>query len=202
VILLTTKSLDMIAANPNTGMLFTPNRRKCNPEPYALAGIPFAADNDCYNGGLDAPAWVKMLADLMGYDPLFVVCPDVVGSHALTLQEWDWWSGTIHACGFRAAFVLQDGILSWAEVPADADAVFVGGTDAFKFSQTSRCIVAKAKAHGRYVHIGRVNSLRRIADANAMGADSFDGSSVSKWWDVYAKRFATAASQPPQGMLA
>ena len=35
--------------------------------------------------------------------------------------------------------------------------------------------MAEAKAHGKWVHMGRVNSLKRLQYAAAIGCDSADG---------------------------
>jgi hypothetical protein len=199
VILLATKAFPQISAMPNTGMLFQP-RCISDPTPYEDAGIPFAADNDAFQGWDDEAAgrWLKMLGTLVGHSPLFVTCPDVVGDHDATVELWEWWSGTIQACGLPAAFVLQDGCIDISQVPDTADALFIGGTDRYKLSPEAAAIVGQFDG---WKHCGRVNTLRRIEYASSIGCDSFDGTAVSKWWDVYAQRFAAAAALPPQGVL-
>jgi hypothetical protein len=95
-------------AHPNLGRLLQP-RHTSSAEATARAGLPWAADNDCFQG-LHEQRFLKMLdriADLPGC--LFVSCPDVVGDHAQTLELWHEWSPHDRAAGQPAAFVLQDG---------------------------------------------------------------------------------------------
>jgi len=51
-----------------------------------------------------------------------------------------------------------------------------GGTTAFKMGSVARSIIAKAKRRDKWVHMGRVNSRRRIQYASDVGCDSVDGS--------------------------
>lgn len=81
----------------------------------------------------------------------------------------------IRALGFPVALVLQDGQqdvpIPWDEI----DAVFVGGTDQFKLGRVAARLCQEAKARGKWVHVGRVNSLKRLRYSVSIGADSVDG---------------------------
>lgn len=89
------------------------------------------------------------------------------------------WISTYHALGYPAAFVLQNGVTG-RDVPWDSvEAIFIGGDTAFKFSDTVREIVTEAKRRGKWVHMGRVNSARRIQYAQSIGCNSFDGTGCS-----------------------
>jgi hypothetical protein len=80
----------------------------------------------------------------------------------------------IRELGHRAAFVAQDG---WQEATTpwdEFDALFVGGSTAFKF-RGGRDAVFAAKRRGKWAHMGRVNSLERLRAAAAIGCDSADG---------------------------
>lgn len=87
------------------------------------------------------------------------------------------------------AFVGQDGIED-LEVPWDQFAAwFVGGSARWKLSSSSADLIAEAKRLGKWVHVGRVNSLRRLQACYDMGADSVDGSSMSMYGDKYIHQF-------------
>src|SRR5690606_33191137 len=74
--------------------------------------------------------------------------------------------------GFKAAYVIQDGCQT---IPASAGAVFVGGSTGWKLGPEARRLVAEGKRRRLWVHMGRVNSLRRLRYAADIGCDSVDG---------------------------
>jgi len=57
----------------------------------------------------------------------------------------------------------------------DFDALFIGGTTAWKLSEAVYQLCQEAKRRGKWVHMGRVNSLRRMRLAESFGCDSADG---------------------------
>lgn len=166
----------------NLGRLIQP-RHTSSIAATAAAGIPWAADNDCFQG-LDEPAFLRMLARIAGLPGCrFVAVPDVVGDAAATLRQFDRWHGRVTAeSGQPLALVAQDG-LTVAATPWEAiDAVFIGGTDAFKLGPDAVTIAQAAAERGKWVHWGRVNSGKRLAYcAGTEAADSCDGSSWARW---------------------
>lgn len=146
----------------------------------------WAMDNGAFSG-FDAGAFVRMLEAYQGYQGyqcLFVTAPDVVADAAATLAFWPFWSQLIRGCGYRPAFVAQDG-LDPARVPwTEMGALFIGGTTGYKESTEVRSLMAYAKARGMWTHWGRVNSQRRYELAAYAGCDSIDGSGFSKWPDA------------------
>jgi len=50
----------------------------------------------------------------------------------------------------------------------------------WKLSEVTRSLVADAKLHGKWVHMGRVNSRKRIRYAAEIGCDSVDGTYLIK----------------------
>lgn len=100
--------------------------------------------------------------------PMWVLVPDVVADRDGTLRNFDRYSGKIRAMGFRIAFAVQDG-MTLGDVP-DVDAVFVGGTTEWKWR------TAAMWCQQYPTHIGRVNSLRLLCEAERIGAKSTDGS--------------------------
>lgn len=153
------------------------------------AGQVWAADNSCF-GGLDAPKWLTMLAKLTASarKPLWVTCPDVVGDAGATWERYSVWAPVLRSLGLPVALVLQDGLerLKWsARLPSVWDeiaAVFVGGSTAFKLSECAQDLCRQAKDRGKLVHVGRVNTERRIRYLARWGTvDTIDGSGFSKW---------------------
>jgi hypothetical protein len=135
---------------------------------------------------------------------LFAVAPDVVGDAAATTARSLPWLPRIRALGFPAAYVAQNG-LEDLDVPWHAfDVLFLGGSleclpcgfvwpsdqrperrqrcphchhrmREWKLGAAARQLVAEAKARGKRVHMGRVNSEDRYRYAMAIGCDSADG---------------------------
>lgn len=155
-------------------------------EETAGSGMPWAADNDAYNGGFDPEAWNTMLDRLKGLPGcLFVACPDVVGDWQSTAWLWASHSSGIIRRGLPAALVAQDGLTAdfvpWWQI----DALFIGGTTEWKMGEEAAELVDEAKARGKWVHMGRVNGFRRLQYAASIGCDSVDGSSWARWRDTW-----------------
>jgi hypothetical protein len=148
-----------------------------------LLGKPWAGDNGCFKA-FDPYAFERMLQYFRPYQDqcLFITAPDRVGDAATTLQWFPLWSLILRQhYGYKVALVAQDG-LTVPTVPwATLDALFIGGTTAFKESREAATLGAYAKARGKWLHMGRVNTKRRLKLALAMGCDSLDGSGFSKW---------------------
>jgi hypothetical protein len=135
----------------------------------------WAADNGCYAKGpaFDGEAWFKWLDRLPRERCLFAVAPDVVQDPEATLARSRPWIPRIRALGFPVAYAAQDGITEapWDEI----DVLFIGGSTKWKLSPAATAITARAHAHQKTVHMGRVNSLKRIQAAALMGCQSADG---------------------------
>jgi hypothetical protein len=141
----------------------------------------WAADNGCYaaGAGFDLGRYVRWLTAITPARCLFAVAPDVVGDSVATLARSLPVLPVIRALGFPVAYVAQDGIVA-EDVPWDLfDALFLGGTTAFKLGSTARQLGAAAKARGKWLHMGRVNSRRRLLIAQSFGCDSADGTGLA-----------------------
>lgn len=142
------------------------------------AGVIWCADNGCFGKGYPGDEqWIDWLqrnaADANSC--LFATAPDIVGDAAATLHRSAPWLPRIRALGFPAALVAQDG-LELLGIPWDTfDVLFIGGSTEWKLGPHARAITAQAKAQGKHVHMGRVNSLRRYLYAEAIGCDTVDG---------------------------
>lgn len=145
----------------------------------ARLGMPWALDNGCFKA-YDPRGITRMLRrfqDVPGCK--FAVVPDVVSDHDSTILLFCAWIGTYQALGYPPAFVLQNGVTLKAVPWGSIAAVFIGGDTPFKFSDLVRVLVGEAKHRGIWVHMGRVNSARRIQYAKSIGCDSIDGTGFS-----------------------
>ncbi len=143
-----------------------------------VAGATWCADNGCFGEGYPGDeAWYAWLQANSGRSStcLFAVAPDVVGDAWATQLRSMPWLDKIRALGYPAAYVAQDGARA-NRLPWDHfDALFVGGSTDWKLGTVARALVFEAKRRGKHVHMGRVNSERRLRYADAIGCDSVDG---------------------------
>lgn len=142
-----------------------------------VQGSTWCADNACFSDSFNSTKWWTWLErHVERIDTCrFAVAPDTVGDAVATLKRAQPWLSRIRALGYPVAFVAQDGIEA-TEVPwDDFDALFIGGTTEFKLGHVARGYAGQAKRRGKWVHMGRVNSLRRYRYAEAIGCDSVDG---------------------------
>lgn len=186
------------------GRLIVPAARN-NPQ-NVRDGRPWAGDNGALSG-FNAEAFIRMLDDHRGLPGcLFIAAPDVVKKHAdgsivgnakATLAQFPRWARIIRAFGFPAALVLQDGIQP-SDVPWDiTDAVFVGGSTAFKYSREVCEIVGIANALGKHAHMGRVVGPGRFWHAKQIGIQSYDTSGFSRFFDEMVRRRIRHERRPP-----
>lgn len=159
------------------------------------------ADNGCFSGRWTHDHWFRWLLDLPR-SVRFVVAPDVFvpgeSCHDQTLERWQHYGPLIERHGFTPAFVCQVGATP-DNVP-DAPVLFLGGTTEWKLGHHASAITAQAKAEGRWVHMGRVNSKRRFDAARSMGCDSVDGTFLVFGPDVNLPRLLSwldAANEAP-----
>jgi hypothetical protein len=143
------------------------------------AGAAWCADNGCFGKGYPGDeAWIAWLA---GFTPeerarcVFAVAPDVVGDAAATMDRSAPWPPRIRALGYPAAYVAQNGLEDLAVPWDDFDVLFIGGDTAWKLGPHARRLAAEAKRRGKGVHMGRVNSERRLRYAQAICCDTADG---------------------------
>ena len=108
---------------------------------------------------------------------LFVVAPDVVGQAQATLEKYQYWGPKLRRDGWPVAFVAQDGQEN-LPFPASFDALFIGGSTAWKMSEAALMCIKRAQMLGKWVHVGRVNSQLRIAHFQLASVNSVDGTSL------------------------
>lgn len=166
------------------GWLLTPRRTMFRS--MMTPGARFAVDNECYSLGdkFDPKRYQRFLETIVrrpnAGSCLFATAPDVVANAAATLALFPAWRDIIHGLGLPVALVAQDG-LETEHVPwDDLDALFIGGSTAWKLGEAARQIIAEAQVRHKWVHVGRVNGRTRLAYCYKLDIDSVDGTSWAK----------------------
>lgn len=164
-------------ANQRLGFLLTPSMGNL---PADLLHRPWAADTGCFTLGerFEMGAYITWLTVRMKpyqFSCLFVTAPDVVGNAKKTWEKSAPWLDALRHLGWKVALVAQNGIehttIEWDRF----DALFIGGSTRWKVSPVVEWLVKEAKSRGKYVHMGRVNSWKRLWLAHQWGCDSVDG---------------------------
>jgi hypothetical protein len=151
---------------------------------YPLVGI----DNGCFTAAgrrrFTPDGYLALIEDCAkrwGDYCTFATAPDVVGDWQATLRASLPFLPRIRQAAAAAdvygiaAIVLQDGAtvetVPWGEI----DAVFVGGSTEWKVGTDAAAICREARRRGLHVHMGRVNSLKRLNTAYDFCCDTADG---------------------------
>ena len=165
------------------GLMLTPfSQRNSKNSPHQWT---WAADNGCFAEKWDEKVWLTWLkSHASPCEALFATVPDVVADHDKTVDRWGKYHTTVSSLGYKPAFVLQDGAaldtIPWETMGC----LFIGGSTDFKLSDTARMFCAEAKARSIWVHMGRVNSFKRMVLAKQWGVDSVDGTYLAFGPDV------------------
>lgn len=143
----------------------------------------WAADNGCFSQGASFNlasylAWLTKLKPVIA-NCLFATAPDVVADAEATWKRSESALPLLRQLGYKAALVAQDGIETMPIVWDAFDCLFIGGTTEWKLSETAYKLTAEAKKRGKWAHMGRVNSRKRLIMAAAGGYDSADGTSIA-----------------------
>ena len=141
-------------------------------------GAWWALDNDVYNGKFDFQKWHDILIRLLPYKEkcLFIAVPDVLYDAKETLRQFTEYTPLLDELGYRKALVTQNGMTVDVVPWNDLDAIFVGGDNKHKLGTESSELIAEARTRGKWVHIGRVNSPKRMLQF--WNADSWDGTTL------------------------
>jgi len=171
-------------SHPSFGWLKTPANGN-SIATIVAAGVPWACDNDCYIR-LKRAAYIRMLRAVAGQPGLlWVAAPDVVADADATIVRFRLWHPTLDYYGLPIAFVAQDG-QELRPVPWDAiRCLFIGGSTAWKEGPHAAQLIREAHIRGKWVHVGRVNTLRRYWWLSSLPIDSIDGTCFSKWPDKF-----------------
>ncbi len=197
------------------GQLFTP-RMLGDLDITEACRIQWAADNDCF-AGFDEGRYLNMLQALT-YRPgcLFITCPDVVADARATLRRFDQWRPALQYVWATVneddidpdqpvhqpiAFVAQDGQERLPVPWEHFQALFVGGSTQWKLGPHAAALIREANHRGKWVHVGRVNTLQRIRWFKALGVDSIDGSGFARFTRARLPMGTAALRAPTQGTL-
>lgn len=134
-------------------------------------------DNGAFTNKFKLKKWIKVLNELKPYTSSCkgIVIPDVLYDAKKTLDAFYKFVGHVDS-KYPIAFVAQNGIEN-IKIPWDEfDALFIGGDNKFKMSSID--LIFDAKSRGKWVHVGRVNSQKRIEFF--WMADSCDGTHFIK----------------------
>ena len=143
------------------------------------AGVPICLDNQAYTDSFEEDEWLKALDKLRKYKDqcLFVVIPDEFGNCEETIKKFHHYKDM--ASDFPKAFVAQDRIMDYKnDIPwSEFDCIFIGGNDSHRLGRGGGWAVKEGKRRDKWVHVGRVNSARRVI--RFWQADSWDGTHLN-----------------------
>lgn len=169
-----------------------------SPQTYRRAQQPeqhFAIDNGAF-GKFDAALFLRLVERERPRRDLcrFVAVPDVVGDARRTLEVFSVWRRKPELAGWPLALVVQNGQenlpIPWAHI----DAIFLGGDDKFKLGAAAMGCLKAAKALGKWVHAGRVNTPGRYELFKDAGADSIDGTGLARYSHMRAAIYENATN--------
>jgi len=176
----TKRNLSAMRAN-GWGLLLTPDR------PEFLSGFAaIAIDNGAWGAHQRGEEWTSdkfcTLVNKHGSYAHWVVAPDIVcgGLESLT-RSVRWLPWLFDRCR-RVLIAVQDGMTDTDVLPLVNDnvGIFVGGSTEWKLESLPMWGMV-AKSSGCYLHVGRVNSARRIRLCAMSGANSVDGTSGTRF---------------------
>lgn len=174
----TSENLTVAAAElgADVGQLLTPLTRFSLQNPQ----LPWAIDNGAFSR-FEESAFLSLLKREEHHKAncLFVTAPDVVGSALRTLEVFEHWKGPL--ASWPIALAIQDGQQDHRIPWDDIAAVFIGGSTGFKLSDHAAHVIKAAKILGKWAHVGRVNDPGRWEHFENLGADSIDGTGISRY---------------------
>jgi len=149
-------------------------------------GFPYAVDNGAWTAHTQGVPWdegrfLGLLA-VMGDGADFIAVPDIVEGGLNSLRLSESWLPRLPGDALKLVPV-QDGMEPDDVAPLLADpmvGLFVGGSTEWKVTRLGD-FARLCMDLSRWCHVGRVNSLKRIWLCATSGADSFDGSSASRY---------------------
>ena len=177
------------------GLLVTPHMAGGGPKRIPLFPC-WAADNGCFSDRWTEMPWLDWLATLPTDGCLFAVAPDVYPDAQASLDRGLQYADLIRSMGFPVAIVAQDGAENIRYPWDEFDCLFIGGAktanpkDEWKISPQAEQVCRAARNAGKWVHMGRVNSLRRMERARSMGVQSCDGTFIKHGPEINLKRMA------------
>ena len=169
--------------------------------------MPVALDNGAFGAWSksqpwDERAWWNLLSEATRVClPLWAIVPDVVMDKDATIESWHKWEPVLRDefQNLPLAMAVQDGMTP-ADVPAGAQWIFVGGGDPWKM----RSVPMWCEAFPGRVHVGRVNTAKRLWECDRAGVVSCDGTGWLRGGEERMEdlakylEFSTGTKRPPQ----
>lgn len=148
--------------------------------------MPTALDNGAYGAYINKKdwnedAWWKLLnVACKSTNILWAVVPDVVANREATIMRWHKYAPLLMSKypNLPLAFAVQDGMTP-ADVPVGVHTVFVGGSFDWKWAN-----IEMWTSNFPRVHIAKVNSAKRLWQADQAGAVSCDGTGWFQYGDA------------------
>ncbi|WP_236078652.1 hypothetical protein [Paraburkholderia domus] len=163
-------------------------------------GMRYAIDNGAwtaYQRGepFDESAFLAVIEKL-GEGADWIVLPDIVQGGLASLEYSLRWKERLRGMPSQLLIAVQDGMQldDVARFLSPVVGIFIGGSTAWK-EATAEAWGLLARRRNCHLHVGRVNSARRIRICAAAGADSFDGSGPSRYSNALP-RLDRATRQP------
>lgn len=149
-------------------------------------GMRYAVDNGAWTAfqqgsAFDENAFLRAI-DKVGERADWIVIPDIVAGGLRSLEYSLSWLDDLKRLPTQLLLAVQDGMTpdDVREYLSPAVGIFVGGSTEWK-ERTANQWGHLARRRNCYLHVGRVNSQRRIAICAGAGANSFDGTSATRF---------------------
>ena len=161
------------------------------PDQLDRRGLPplaWALDNGAWGAFARREAWsadaFRRALERWGEGADWIVLPDIVAGGRASLDLSLSWIDEVTALGRPMLLAVQDG-MSATDVRAQLGArvgLFVGGSTEWKWRTVAEW-AQLGREVGCHVHVGRVNSARRVGLCADLGVTSTDGTSATMYAD-------------------
>ena len=149
-------------------------------------GMRYAIDNGAWTAfqqqqPFDEPAFLVAI-ERLGEGADWIVLPDIVEGGLASLDYSLKWKERLRGMPSQLLIAVQDEmqLVDVASFLSPTVGIFVGGSTQWK-EATAEAWGSLARRRNCHLHVGRVNSARRIRICAAAGANSFDGTSASRF---------------------
>lgn len=149
-------------------------------------GMPYALDNGAWTAFQQGEPFDELAfgraVDLLGERADWIVLPDIVAGGMASLEFSLRWLERLEGIPTKLLLAVQNGMEpdDVRELLSPAIGIFVGGDTQWKL-QTLNSWGLLARRRNCHLHVGRVNSARRITLCAAAGVNSIDGTSATRF---------------------
>jgi hypothetical protein len=153
---------------------------------WRTEGFRYGIDNGAWTAHQAGTPWDEQafrgVIDELGSGADWIVLPDIVCGGLPSLDLSLSWLPPLALLGVLLLIPVQDGMTPDLLRPhvGSSVGIFVGGSTEWKEASLPMWGGLKREV-GCWLHVGRVNSARRIRLCHLAGADSFDGTSVTRF---------------------